>query len=315
MDDAVAGGVDVALATAAAAARFGCAERRRSSAAYGARDAVAGGACTRRRSSAAPGGVPLWSTAGSSAASASAASTPPSARTSRPRSPPHDRRPASSASPSSAAAPSAACTPPTSPACPASRCGPSTRGPSTSRRSRRDGLRVTGHADFVAPVHAVTDAADLPACDFGIVATKALHTRAAVEAARGRRSPDAAVVSVQNGIGNEEVIAEVVPRVMRGSIVTAGHVDRAGRGPVRRARRLVVRPVRAEPGPAPTRSPRWPGCSPTGGLRTHRAGRRPRPAVDQGRLQRRDQPARGADRAHGRARSARDPGCGARSTG
>ena len=46
------------------------------------------------------------------------------------------------------------------------------------------GLRVTGNADFVAPVRALTDAAGLPTCDFGIVATKALHTRAAVEAAR-----------------------------------------------------------------------------------------------------------------------------------
>ena len=50
----------------------------------------------------------------------------------------------------------------------------------------RDGLRVTGNADFVAPVRAVTDAAELPACAFGIVATKALHTREAVQAARAR---------------------------------------------------------------------------------------------------------------------------------
>src|ERR1700691_6792728 len=35
------------------------------------------------------------------------------------------------------------------------------------------GLRVTGLADFVAKVHARTDARDLPDCDFGLVATKA----------------------------------------------------------------------------------------------------------------------------------------------
>ena len=89
------------------------------------------------------------------------------------------------------------------------------------------GLRVTGLADFVAQVHARTDGRDLPACDFGLVATKALHTRAAVEGARAALA-DAAVVSVQNGLGNEEVIAELVPRVIRGSIVTAGAVVAPG---------------------------------------------------------------------------------------
>jgi 2-dehydropantoate 2-reductase len=89
------------------------------------------------------------------------------------------------------------------------------------------GLRVTGLADFTATVHARTDGRGLPACHFGIVATKALHTRAAVEGARAALA-DAAIVSVQNGLGNEEVIAELVPRVIRGSIVTAGTVVSPG---------------------------------------------------------------------------------------
>jgi len=89
------------------------------------------------------------------------------------------------------------------------------------------GLRVTGHADFVSPVRALTDAGALPRCDFAMVATKALHTRAAVEAAAPALQ-DAAVVSLQNGIGNEEAIAEVLPRVVRGSIITAGHVTEPG---------------------------------------------------------------------------------------
>src|SRR3984957_6888673 len=83
------------------------------------------------------------------------------------------------------------------------------------------GLRVTGLADFVATVHARTDGSSLPTCDFGIVATKAPDTLAAVEGARAAVA-NAAVVSVQNGLGNEEVIAGLVPRVIRGSIVTAG---------------------------------------------------------------------------------------------
>jgi len=83
---------------------------------------------------------------------------------------------------------------------------------------RSRGLRVTGLADFTVQVKAGTD---------GVVATKAPHTRAAVRSARAALAR-AAVVSVQNGLGNEEVIAEYVPRVIRGSIVTAGAIVAPG---------------------------------------------------------------------------------------
>jgi 2-dehydropantoate 2-reductase len=89
------------------------------------------------------------------------------------------------------------------------------------------GLRVTGLADFTVRVHARTNASGLPDCDFGLVATKAVHTRAAVAGARAALAT-AAVVSLQNGLGNEEVIAELVPRVIRGSIITAGAVIAPG---------------------------------------------------------------------------------------
>jgi 2-dehydropantoate 2-reductase len=132
------------------------------------------------------------------------------------------------------------------------------------------GLRVTGLADFTATVHARTDGGDLPACDFGIIATKSLNTRAAVEGARAALA-NAAVVSVQNGLGNEEVIAEYVPRVMRGSIVTAGTMVAPG----------VVRydapgdswfgPF--EPQPAtPGEAERLAWLLTEGGLRTHAVG-------------------------------------------
>jgi 2-dehydropantoate 2-reductase len=89
------------------------------------------------------------------------------------------------------------------------------------------GLPVTGLAEFTAEVRATTDGRDLPGCDFGLVATKALDTRAAVGGARAALA-GAAVVSVQNGLGNEEVIAGLVPRVIRGSIVTAGAIAAPG---------------------------------------------------------------------------------------
>jgi 2-dehydropantoate 2-reductase len=89
------------------------------------------------------------------------------------------------------------------------------------------GLPVTGLAEFTAEVRATTDGRDLPGCDFGLVATKALDTRAAVGGARAALA-GAAVISVQNGLGNEEVIAGLVPRVIRGSIVTAGAIAAPG---------------------------------------------------------------------------------------
>ena len=39
---------------------------------------------------------------------------------------------------------------------------------------------------------------------------------------------DGAVCSVQNGIGNEEIVAEYVPRVIQGTIFPAGHITAPG---------------------------------------------------------------------------------------
>jgi quercetin dioxygenase-like cupin family protein len=46
------------------------------------------------------------------------------------------------------------------------------------------GLRLTGHADLSAEVNARTDPDDIPPCAFGIVATKGMFTRRAIEATR-----------------------------------------------------------------------------------------------------------------------------------
>jgi 2-dehydropantoate 2-reductase len=79
----------------------------------------------------------------------------------------------------------------------------------------------------VGKPRATADAAELPACDFGIVATKSMHTVAAVEAT-AHSFADGAVASVQNGVGNEEVIAAHVPRVIRGTTFPAGKLLEPG---------------------------------------------------------------------------------------
>lgn len=90
------------------------------------------------------------------------------------------------------------------------------------------GLTVTGAgAPLISRVRAVTDAAAIPPCDFAIIATKSLFTAAAV-AAVAPALAGAAVCSVQNGIGNEEVIAARLPRVIRGVTIIAGHLSAPG---------------------------------------------------------------------------------------
>jgi 2-dehydropantoate 2-reductase len=129
------------------------------------------------------------------------------------------------------------------------------------------GLRVTGLAAFTARVRATTDPADLPPCDFGVVATKAQHTSAAVAGARAALA-GAAVASVQNGLGNEEVIAGLLPRVIRGSIITAGSIAEPGVVRYDAPGDSWLGPF--EPRPAPmAQVQRLAGLLTDGGLRTH----------------------------------------------
>jgi 2-dehydropantoate 2-reductase len=67
------------------------------------------------------------------------------------------------------------------------------------------GLRVSGRHDFTARVTAASDPRDLPDFELGIIATKATELEAAAEALAGR-FPGATIVTVQNGLGAEEVV-------------------------------------------------------------------------------------------------------------
>jgi len=89
------------------------------------------------------------------------------------------------------------------------------------------GLECSGVSAAIHGIQARCDGAQVPPCQFGIVATKSLHTDAALAATAGVFA-DAAVCSVQNGVGNEEIIARYVPRVIRGTTIVAGHVPAPG---------------------------------------------------------------------------------------
>jgi 2-dehydropantoate 2-reductase len=88
---------------------------------------------------------------------------------------------------------------------------------------RKDGLRLSGAAEFTVRLNATSDANELPRCDYGIVATKAIHTQTAIAQTAHAFDENSAVCSVQNGVGNEEIIAEHVKYVIRGTTFPAGH--------------------------------------------------------------------------------------------
>jgi 2-dehydropantoate 2-reductase len=90
-----------------------------------------------------------------------------------------------------------------------------------------NGLRLSGAGDVLSHPRATSDPAELPACDFGIVATKAMHTAAAI-GATAHAFADGSVATVQNGIGNEEVLAQHVARVIRGTTFPAGKILEPG---------------------------------------------------------------------------------------
>ncbi|HST11032.1 MAG TPA: ketopantoate reductase family protein, partial [Terriglobales bacterium] len=88
---------------------------------------------------------------------------------------------------------------------------------------RKHGLKISGAADFTASLNATSDPRELPRCDYGIVATKAIHTRSAIAQTAHAFGDTSAVCSVQNGVGNEEILAEQVKYVIRGTTFPAGH--------------------------------------------------------------------------------------------
>jgi 2-dehydropantoate 2-reductase len=98
---------------------------------------------------------------------------------------------------------------------------------------RRDGLRLeTPTSDERIPVQATDAPVEIGPVDLILILTKALDTRAAAEAARPLLGPHTVVVTLQNGLGNLETIADVLgpDRALLGmtyvgaTVLGAGHV-------------------------------------------------------------------------------------------
>ncbi|HKC21111.1 MAG TPA: ketopantoate reductase family protein [Gaiellaceae bacterium] len=82
-----------------------------------------------------------------------------------------------------------------------------TRRDDHARALNEHGLHVSGRHDFTARVTAASDPRDLPEFDLGIVATKANGVEQAAESLGGR-FPGATIMTVQNGLGAEEIVRE-----------------------------------------------------------------------------------------------------------
>jgi 2-dehydropantoate 2-reductase len=79
---------------------------------------------------------------------------------------------------------------------------------------RRDGIRVRSalEGDIVAKVDAVDSFAGQPAVDIALFCVKSFDTRSAAEALRPVMGPSTGVVSLQNGVDNEEALDQILGR-------------------------------------------------------------------------------------------------------
>lgn len=96
----------------------------------------------------------------------------------------------------------------------------------------RDGLRMkVGDEERVVKVSAATSVEGLPPADLVIVLVKSFHTRSAIEGALSVFGPRTAVMSLQNGMGHEEILSSVVGRehVLAGKTYVGGVLLGPGR--------------------------------------------------------------------------------------
>jgi 2-dehydropantoate 2-reductase len=85
-----------------------------------------------------------------------------------------------------------------------------TRREEHARALNAEGLRVTGRSELHSRVSASADPDDLPQFDFGIAAMKATELEGAAASLAGR-FPGATIMTVQNGLGAEEIVRRYGP--------------------------------------------------------------------------------------------------------
>jgi 2-dehydropantoate 2-reductase len=96
------------------------------------------------------------------------------------------------------------------------------RRPEHARALNEHGLRVSGKHEFTARLRATSNPAEIPQCDLGIVSCKATQTVDAVTPVANHFQLGA-ILSAQNGLGCEEVIASLTgSKIIRGTTFMSG---------------------------------------------------------------------------------------------
>jgi 2-dehydropantoate 2-reductase len=103
---------------------------------------------------------------------------------------------------------------------------------------RNNGLRVEGKSGHrTVQINATTDATEIGFCDLVIIATKAMDVVQAAESAKALLGQNTSVLTIQNGLGSSEKVADILgcERVIVGiaggfgaSIKAPGHVHHHG---------------------------------------------------------------------------------------
>ena len=105
------------------------------------------------------------------------------------------------------------------------------RSPEHVDAMRRDGLRVDdASGSRQVRVRATTQPADVGTADVVVVLVKSFHTEAAIRGAHALVGPDTVVLSLQNGLGHEDILADAVgrERVLAGKTYVGGVLRGAG---------------------------------------------------------------------------------------
>jgi 2-dehydropantoate 2-reductase len=92
----------------------------------------------------------------------------------------------------------------------------------------RDGLRVTGVEAFTCRPRAATTIGTVPPGTLVLLTTKVNDNRTAIEAAATSLRSDTTIVCVQNGLGGEAIVKEVVARLTGGAPVVLRAVTQFG---------------------------------------------------------------------------------------
>ncbi|TEU11303.1 MAG: 2-dehydropantoate 2-reductase [Anaerolineales bacterium] len=117
-------------------------------------------------------------------------------------------------------------------------------------RMQRDGLGIVelDGSQTTVPVTATTDPAAVPTVDIAIIFVKAHATRQASQWASRFLAPDGLALTLQNGLGNADMMAQVLGsgRVVAGvtshgaTLLGPGQVRHAGKGPTHIATRTEI---------------------------------------------------------------------------